>query len=256
VLQELGAEVIALNVSPDGLNINAGCGSLQPDQLRRVVVAERAHVGFAHDGDGDRVLAVDETGALVDGDQILAVCAMDLAAAGRLPARTVVATVMSNVGLEVALREAGIGLVRTAVGDRYVLEEMLRHGYTLGGEQSGHIIFAEHNTTGDGVVTALQVLATMVRSGKPLSELAACMRRFPQVLRNVRVRRKEDLAALPAVQQEIQGAEAALTDCGRVLVRYSGTEPLVRVMIEGPDEERIRSLAENIAAAIRTAIGE
>jgi phosphoglucosamine mutase len=181
---------------------------------------------------------------------------MDLAAAGRLPARTVVATVMSNVGLEVALREAGIGLVRTAVGDRYVLEEMLRHGYTLGGEQSGHIIFAEHNTTGDGVVTALQVLATMVRSGKPLSELAACMRRFPQVLRNVRVRRKEDLAALPAVQQEIQGAEAALTDCGRVLVRYSGTEPLVRVMIEGPDEERIRSLAENIAAAIRTAIGE
>jgi phosphoglucosamine mutase len=199
---------------------------------------------------------VDETGALVDGDQILAVCAMDLAAAGRLPARTVVATVMSNVGLEVALREAGIGLVRTAVGDRYVLEEMLRHGYTLGGEQSGHIIFAEHNTTGDGVVTALQVLATMVRSGKPLSELAACMRRFPQVLRNVRVRRKEDLAALPAVQQEIQGAEAALTDCGRVLVRYSGTEPLVRVMIEGPDEERIRSLAENIAAAIRTAIGE
>jgi phosphoglucosamine mutase len=256
VLQELGAEVIALNVSPDGLNINAGCGSLQPDQLQRVVVAERAHVGFAHDGDGDRVLAVDETGALVDGDQILAVCAMDLAAAGRLPARTVVATVMSNVGLEVALRDAGIGLVRTAVGDRYVLEEMLRHGYTLGGEQSGHIIFTEHNTTGDGVVTALQVLATMVRSGKPLSELAACMRRFPQVLQNVRVRRREDLAALPAVRQEIQGAEAALTGCGRVLVRYSGTEPLVRVMIEGPDEERIRSLAENIAAAIRTAIGE
>jgi phosphoglucosamine mutase len=167
-----------------------------------------------------------------------------------------VATVMSNVGLEVALRDAGIGLVRTAVGDRSVLEEMLRHGYTLGGEQSGHIIFTEHNTTGDGVVTALQVLATMVRSGKPLSELAACMRRFPQVLQNVRVRRKEDLAALPAVRQEIQGAEAALTGCGRVLVRYSGTEPLVRVMIEGPDEERIRSLAENIAAAIRTAIGE
>jgi phosphoglucosamine mutase len=199
---------------------------------------------------------VDETGALVDGDQILAVCATDLAAAGRLPARTVVATVMSNVGLEVALRDAGIGLVRTAVGDRYVLEEMLRHGYTLGGEQSGHIIFTEHNTTGDGVVTALQVLATMVRSGKPLSELAACMRRFPQVLQNVRVRRREDLAALPAVRQEIQAAEAALTGCGRVLVRYSGTEPLVRVMIEGPDEERIRSLAETIAAAIQTAIGE
>jgi phosphoglucosamine mutase len=256
VLQELGAEVIALNVAPDGLNINAGCGSEHPEQLQRVVVAEGAHVGFAHDGDGDRVLAVDETGALVDGDQILALCAIDLAAAGRLPARTVVATVMSNVGLEVALREAGIMLVRTAVGDRYVLEEMLRHGYTLGGEQSGHIIFAEHNTTGDGVVTALQVLATMVRSGKPLSELAACMRRYPQTLQNIRVQGEEDLAALPTVQREIQGAEAALAGCGRVLVRYSGTEPLVRVMVEGPDEAQIHSLADNIAAAIRTAIGE
>ncbi len=256
VLQELGAEIIALNVAPDGLNINAGCGSLYPEQLQRVVVTERAHVGFAHDGDGDRVLAVDETGALVDGDQILALCAIDLAAAGRLPARTVVATVMSNVGLEIALREAGINLVRTAVGDRYVLEEMLRHGYTLGGEQSGHVIFAEHNTTGDGVVTALQVLATMVRSGKPLSELAACMRRYPQTLQNIRVQRKEDLATLPTVQREIQGAEAALAGSGRVLVRYSGTEPLVRVMVEGPDEERILSLAGNIAAAIRTAIGE
>jgi phosphoglucosamine mutase len=199
---------------------------------------------------------VDETGALVDGDQILALCAIDLAAAGRLSSRTVVATVMSNVGLEVALREAGVGLVRTAVGDRYVLEEMLRHGYTLGGEQSGHVIFAEHNTTGDGVVTALQVLATMVRSGKPLSELAACMRRYPQTLQNIRVQRKEDLAALPAVQREIQGAEAALAGCGRVLVRYSGTEPLVRVMVEGPEEAQIHSLADKIAAAIRTAIGE
>ena len=199
---------------------------------------------------------MDETGALVDGDQILALCAIDLAAAGRLAARTVVATVMSNVGLEVALREAGIGLVRTAVGDRYVLEEMLRHGYSLGGEQSGHVIFAEHNTTGDGVVTALQILATMVRSGKPLSELAGCMRRFPQVLQNIRVRRREDLTALPAVQREIQQAEIALTGCGRVLVRYSGTEPLVRVMVEGPDEERIQSLAGNIATALRSAIGE
>jgi phosphoglucosamine mutase len=255
VLRELGADVVALNVAPDGININAGCGSLHPEGLQQAVAAERAHAGFAHDGDADRVLAVDEQGALVDGDQILAMCAMDLAGAGRLPARTAVATVMSNVGLEVALRDAGIALVRTAVGDRYVLEEMLRRGYALGGEQSGHIIFAEHSTTGDGIVTALQVLAAMVRAGKPLSELAACMRRFPQVLLNVRVQRKEDLAALPGVQREIQTAEAALEGCGRVLVRYSGTEPLARVMIEGPDEAKIRGMAAKISEAIQSAIG-
>jgi phosphoglucosamine mutase len=251
----LGADVVALNAAPDGLNINAGCGSLHPQELQRVVVTERAHAGFAHDGDADRVLAVDEHGALVDGDQILAMCALDRAADGRLPARTVVATVMSNLGLEVALREAGITLVRTAVGDRYVLDEMLRHGYALGGEQSGHIIFAEHNTTGDGIVTGLQILATLVRSGKPLSELAARMRRFPQVLENVRVRDRADLTTLPAIQREIQAAETALAGCGRVLVRYSGTEPLVRVMIEGPDEAQIRDLAGNIVSAIQTLIG-
>ena len=255
VLRELGADVVALNAAPDGLNINAGCGSLHPQELQRVVVAEGAHAGFAHDGDADRVLAVDEHGALVDGDQILAMCGLDMAADGRLPARTVVATVMSNVGLEVALREAGITLVRTAVGDRYVLDEMLRHGYALGGEQSGHIIFAEHNTTGDGIVTGLQILATLVRSGKPLSELAARMRRFPQVLENVRVRDRADLTTLPAIQREIQAAEAALAGCGRVLVRYSGTEPLVRVMVEGPDEAQIRDLAGNIVSAIQTLIG-
>jgi phosphoglucosamine mutase len=255
VLRELGAEVVALNVNPDGLNINAGCGSLHPEELQRVVLAERAHVGFAHDGDGDRVLAVDEQGAVVDGDQILALCALDMAAAGRLRARTLVATVMSNIGLELAMRESGISLVRTAVGDRYVLEEMLRHGYALGGEQSGHVIFAEHNTTGDGIVTALQVLATLVRSGKRLSELAACMRRFPQVLRNVRVGRREDLVSLPTVQGEIQHAEAVLAGSGRVLVRYSGTEPVARVMIEGPDEATIAELAGAIGGAIQTAIG-
>ena len=255
VLRELGADVVALYVNPDGLNINAGCGSLHPEELQRIVVAERAHVGFAHDGDGDRVLAVDERGALVDGDQILALCALDMAAAGRLPSRTLVATVMSNIGLELAMRESGISLVRTAVGDRYVLEEMLRHGYALGGEQSGHVIFAEHNTTGDGIVTALQVLATLVRSGKRLSELAACMRRFPQLLRNVRVRRREDLASLPEIQREIRHAEAVLAGSGRVLVRYSGTEPVARVMIEGPDEATIAELAGAIVGAIQTAIG-
>jgi phosphoglucosamine mutase len=254
VLRELGAEVIALNVAPDGLNINANCGSLHPEDLQRAVVAEQAHVGFAHDGDADRVLAIDERGALVDGDQILALCALDMASQGRLPGGTVVATVMSNMGLEVALRRAGISLVRTAVGDRYVLEEMHRSGHPLGGEQSGHVIFAEHNTTGDGIVTALQVLATIVRSGKAMSELAACMSRYPQVLQNVRVRRKEDLAVLPEVQAEIRSAEAALAGDGRILVRYSGTEPLVRVMIEGPDEARIRAQADRIASAIRTAL--
>lgn len=255
VLRELGAEVLALNIVPDGLNINDGCGSLHPEGVQRAVVAERAQVGFAHDGDGDRVLFVDETGALVDGDQILAMCAADLLAQGRLPGRTVVATVMSNLGLEVALREQRITLVRTAVGDRYVLEAMLRDGYTLGGEQSGHIIFSEHNSTGDGIVTALQVLAVMQRSGKPLSELAACVRRYPQVLENVRVARRAELGELPKVREAIRLAEAALGESGRVLVRFSGTEPLIRVMVEGPEEAVVRGWADRIAAAARAELG-
>lgn len=255
VLRELGAQVVALNVAPDGLNINARCGSLHPEVVQQAVVTERAHVGFAHDGDGDRVLCADERGALVDGDQILAMCALDRVANGRLPTHTVVATVMSNAGLEVALRQAGITVVRTPVGDRYVLEEMLRCGSPLGGEQSGHIIFSEHNTTGDGIVTALQVLAVMLRTGKPISELAACMPRFPQVLENVPVRRKVDLGALPRVQAQIREAEAALAGSGRVLVRYSGTEPLARVMVEGPDETTIRRWAGEIVRAIRDSLG-
>ncbi len=255
VLRELGAEVVALNVAPDGLNINADCGSLHPEGVQRAVVAQGAHIGFAHDGDGDRVVCVDEGGALVDGDQILAMCALDMLAEGRLPAQTVVATVMSNAGLDVAMRQVGVEVVRTPVGDRYVLEEMVRGGYTLGGEQSGHIIFSEYNTTGDGIVTALQVLAVMLRAGKPLSELAACMPRFPQVLENVPVRWKEDLESLPKVQAQIRGAEAALAGMGRILVRYSGTESLARVMVEGPDEAAIRRWAGEIAAAIREALG-
>jgi phosphoglucosamine mutase len=179
-------------------------------------------------------------------------CALDMLADGRLPARTVVATIMSNAGLDVAMRQAGIRVVRTPVGDRSVLEEMLRGGYALGGEQSGHVIFAEHNTTGDGIVTVLQVLATMLRAGKPLSELAACMPRFPQVLENVRVRRMEDFSTLPAVLARIKDARAGV---GRVLVRYSGTEPLARVMVEGPDEAAIRGWAGQIATAIREALG-
>jgi phosphoglucosamine mutase len=255
VLRELGAEVVGLNVAPDGLNINAGCGSLHPEVVQRAVIAERASLGFTHDGDGDRLLCVDEHGALVDGDQILAMCALDMLAEGRLPSRTIVATVMSNAGLDVAMRQAGIRVVRTPVGDRSVLEEMLRGGYALGGEQSGHIIFIDHNTTGDGIVTALQVLAAMLRAGKPFSELAACMSRFPQVLENVRVRRKEDLEGLPKVQARIRDAGEALAGAGRVLVRYSGTEPLLRVMVEGPDEATIRHWAGEIAEAVREALG-
>ena len=200
-------------------------------------------------------MCVDEHGTLVDGDQILAMCALDMLTEGRLPARTVVATVMSNAGLDAAMRQAGITVVRTPVGDRSVLEEMLRGGYALGGEQSGHIIFTEHNTTGDGIVTALQVLAAMLRAGKPLSELAACMSRFPQVLENVRVRRRDALECLPRVQGRIREAEEALAGVGRVLVRYSGTEPLLRVMVEGPDEATIRHWAREIAAAIQEALG-
>jgi phosphoglucosamine mutase len=255
VLRELGAEVVALNVAPDGLNINARCGSLHPEVVQRAVIAERASLGFTHDGDGDRLLCVDEHGVLVDGDQILAMCALDMLAEGRLPSRTIVATVMSNAGLDVAMRQAGIRVVRTPVGDRSVLEEMLRGGYALGGEQSGHIIFTDHNTTGDGIVTALQVLAAMLRAGKPFSELAACMSRFPQVLENVRVRRKEDLEGLPKVQARIRDAGEALAGAGRVLVRYSGTEPLLRVMVEGPDEATIRHWASEIAEAVREALG-
>jgi phosphoglucosamine mutase len=255
VLRELGADVVALNVAPDGVNINAQCGSLHPEGLQQAVVAEGAQIGFAHDGDADRVLVVDERGTLVDGDQIMALCALDMLADGRLDCRTVVATVMSNYGMDVAMREAGITVVRTAVGDRYVLEAMLRHGYPLGGEQSGHVIFAEHNTTGDGIITALQVLAAMLRAGKPVSELAACMRRFPQVLENVRIRRRKDLAALPRVQDAIRTAEAAVAGSGRVFVRFSGTEPLVRVLVEGPDEAAIRTLAGEIAGTLREALG-
>jgi phosphoglucosamine mutase len=255
VLKELGADVVALNVSPDGVNINAGCGSLHPEGLQRAVLAERADAGFAHDGDADRVLAVDERGGLVDGDQILAVCALDLLAQGRLAGQTVVATVMSNIGLEIALRGAGVHLLRAAVGDRFVLEEMQRGGYVLGGEQSGHVIFAEHNTTGDGIITVLQVLAAMRRSEAPLSTLAGRMSRFPQVLTNVRVARRAELASLPAVQAEIAAAEAALIGTGRVLVRFSGTEPLARVMLEGPDEAHIRRLADGIAGAIQASLG-
>lgn len=255
VLKELNADVVPLNVQPDGTNINKGCGSLHPEALRRAVVKHKAHIGFAHDGDADRVLLVDERGELVDGDHILALCALDLKREGRLHEDTIVATVMSNIGLEVAMQEAGIRVVRTAVGDRYVLEEMLAKRYTLGGEQSGHIIFLEHNTTGDGIVTALQVLASMRRHGKRLSELSACMTSYPQVLINVQVRRGSTVEDFPRVKQVIRSAEARLGRTGRVLVRPSGTEPVARVMVEGEDHQSVQRLAQEIALVIEEEMG-
>ncbi|CBE68620.1 MAG: phosphoglucosamine mutase [Candidatus Methylomirabilis oxygeniifera] len=255
VLKELNAEVVSLNVEPDGTNINKGCGSLHPEEVRRAVVKHKAHVGFAHDGDADRVVFVDERGELMDGDHILALCALDLKREGRLRENTIVATVMSNIGLDLAMQEAGIKIVRTAVGDRYVLEKMLAERYMLGGEQSGHIIFLEHHTTGDGLVTALQVLATMQRCGKPLSELKACMTSYPQVLINAPVRRRAVVEELPRVQEAIRSAETSMGGRGRILVRLSGTEPVARIMVEGEESAKIERLAREIALAIEKELG-
>jgi phosphoglucosamine mutase len=255
VLEELGADVVAIGVDPDGENINRDCGALHPQQLARRVTAEGAHLGVAVDGDADRAILVDEHGAVVDGDEVLAMVGIELLRTGRLANQGVVATVMSNLGLDLALRERGIRLVRVQVGDRFVVEEMLRGGYQLGGEQSGHVVFLEHGTTGDGLVTALAVLALMVESGKPLSELRRVMRRLPQRLVNIAVRERRDLASLPAVQGVIDRISRSLGARGRVLVRYSGTEPLVRVMVEGEHSAQVERYCEEIAAALREHVG-
>ena len=255
VFEELGARVVSRGVDPDGENINRESGALHPEHLQEAVRAAGAHVGVALDGDADRAILVDEEGALVDGDEVMALLAAELHQRGELKQDTLVATVMSNLGLHIAMRERQIQVVTTPVGDRYVVEEMQRGGYNLGGEQSGHIVFLDHNTTGDGLITALAVLALMVERGQPLSELRRVMRRFPQVLENLRVRSKPDVETLPAVAAAIRQAERALGDRGRVLVRYSGTEPLLRVMIEGEREPAIRQLAGAIVDAARSAIG-
>jgi phosphoglucosamine mutase len=255
VLEELGAEVIPLGVSPNGTNINAGCGSMHPELMAEAVREHRAHLGIALDGDADRAIFVDEFGHEVDGDQIMAICGIDMLKAGTLAHNTVVATVMSNMGLDIALRRAGGQVIKTAVGDRYVVEEMLRGGYNLGGEQSGHMIFLDHNTTGDGTLTALQVLAIMQRSGKTLSELAQVMIALPQVLLNVRVERRADLAEFPEITRIIQEIEARLGGDGRVLIRYSGTEPLLRIMLEGPDKVEITGMAHEIADSVTQHLG-
>jgi phosphoglucosamine mutase len=250
VLEELGAKVIAIHTNPNGKNINAGCGALHPETMAQAVRTHDAHLGIALDGDADRLVMCDEHGEVIDGDAVMALCAVRMIAEGRLNARTLVATVMSNLGLERAIKSAGGTVVRTAVGDRYVVEEMRRNGYNFGGEQSGHLIFLDHATTGDGIIAALRVLAVMVREGRPLSELASVMTRTPQVLVNVKVGTKRPLAELPDVQGLIRRVEADLGDEGRVLVRYSGTEPKVRVMIEGPDQARIEVQANEIASAL------
>ncbi len=256
VLEELGAEVISIGVSPNGTNINAGCGSLHPEVLSEKVKEHRAHLGIALDGDADRVIFVDEFGNEVDGDHIMAICATHLISKGRLAHNTLVATVMSNMGLDIALRKAGGTVVKTAVGDRYVVEEMLQHGYNLGGEQSGHMIFLDHNTTGDGMISALQVLAIMQRTGRSLAELAEVMIALPQVLLNVRVAEKKAIEEIAEVQQTITAIEKKLGDSGRVLIRYSGTEPLLRIMLEGQDKYEITSFAQEIAAVIEKYLGQ
>lgn len=250
VFTELGAQVVTINAEPNGRNINDNAGALHPEGMCEAVVRTGAHVGIALDGDADRVVMCDESGRIIDGDAVMALCATRMIANGELEKNTLVATVMSNIGLERCLRAVGGTLLRTPVGDRYVVEAMRAGGYNLGGEQSGHLVFLDHMTTGDGLVAALRVLAVLVSEQKPLSELAHVMTRTPQVLVNTQVARRVPLDELPTVQKMIRAVESDLGDDGRVLVRYSGTEAKARVMIEGPDEAVIRTRAQEIADAL------
>lgn len=256
VLEELGAKVYAYGVKPDGTNINAGCGSTHPEVISAAVREHGADLGIALDGDADRCIFVDEHGNEVDGDHIMAICGIDMIKRDLLPHNTVVGTVMSNMGLDIALRQAGGKVVKTDVGDRYVVEEMRRSGYRFGGEQSGHLVFFDHNTTGDGMISALQVLAILQTSGKPLSELASVMTALPQVLVNVRVRERRNIQELPEVCKLIKDIEGRLGDSGRVLIRYSGTEPLMRIMLEGQNQAEITGMANEIALLVKSLNGE
>ena len=254
-LEELGAEVIVLGASPNGTNINDECGSLHPRFAAAKVLQSGANLGITLDGDADRLILVDELGQLVDGDAIMALCGIEMKRLGKLAGDTVVATVMSNLGLEIALRRNDVKLERTQVGDRYVVAHMREHGFTVGGEQSGHLIFLDHASTGDGLLAALQVLAIMQRTGRPLSDLRKVMDHYPQVLVNLAVREKPPIAGLVQVQSTITAVHTRLGTDGRVLVRYSGTEAKARVMVEGSDTALIQVCADEIADALRVAIG-
>ena len=251
VLKRLGAKVITIGTAPNGININDNCGSTHIDNLKKVVLEEKADLGIAHDGDADRCLCVDEEGHIIDGDHILVICATEMMKDKNLPDNTVVTTVMANIGFRQAIHNLGGKFEITKVGDRYVLENMLKNGYKLGGEQSGHIIFTDYSTTGDGLITALQVLSAVKRTGKKASELNALMTTYPQVLLNVRVKDRT-VYEKEAVQQSIKDAEAELGENGRILVRASGTEPLIRVMAEGPNQEQLESLCRNIVSIIES----
>ncbi|MBE9502927.1 MAG: phosphoglucosamine mutase [Proteobacteria bacterium] len=256
VLEELGAEVIPIGVSPDGTNINEDCGSLYPEVMCNKVKEMRADLGIALDGDADRVIFADEQGNVIDGDVIMAVCAIDMIKKNTLKKKTLVATVMSNIGLDVALKEAGGKVVRADVGDRYVVEEMRRGGYNMGGEQSGHIVFLDYNTTGDGTLAALQVLKIMKERNKSLSELAKVMKSFPQTLVNVRVKKKIETDDIPGFSVAVKDIKSSLGDKGRLLVRYSGTEPVLRLMIEGQDKLSIEEMVQKLSELVKKEIGE
>ena len=256
VLRELGAEVIVFGNHPDGKNINENCGSMFPKNLCAKVVEHKAHLGIAHDGDADRVLLCDEKGNLIDGDDIMAIAALDMLAQKTLAEKTLVATVMSNAGLEAAIKSAGGKIIRTAVGDRNVIDEMLKHGFRFGGEQSGHLIFRDFGTTGDGLVAALQVLRIMKAKDTPLSKLAKCWTRFPQLVTNVKVREKKPFEQLDGVTKLVAGAEKELKSAGgRVLLRYSGTEPKARLLLEGRDAKVLEKWSQKICGAIQKQIG-
>ena len=254
IFRALGFDVRAIGVTPDGRNINAGCGSTAMEALQAEVLATGARLGVAFDGDGDRALFVDHLGRRVDGDAVMLICADLLRSGGALAGDAIVATVMSNIGLELALRTRGVDLVRCPVGDKYVMEELLKRGLALGGEQSGHVIFAEHLFTGDGIATALYVVRALVATGKELADLAAGMTAYPQVLVNVRVKARTDVAAVPEVARAMQDVELRLAGQGRLLVRYSGTEPLLRIMLEGRDQAEITTWANEIADAVRATL--
>jgi len=254
VLRELGATVRVIGDEPNGTNINAHCGAVHPERLQEIVRDHQADIGIALDGDADRAVFVSERGHLVDGDNALAAFTLDFSQRGLLKKDTVVGTVMSNFGFELAMKQAGIQLVRTPVGDRYILERMVADGYVLGGEPSGHLIFLNYHTSGDGLITGLQMLKLMKRTGQKLSKLAECMTAVPQVLLGVKVPHKPNLESIPQLQQAIEAGKIRLNDRGRVLVRYSGTEPLVRVMVEGQNDSVIREVAQELAGVVKACI--